>query len=211
MTTQPITEFPAGIVAGLPKKSEQIKKYSLNEFLSLGEADSDPDFYQNYELINGEILPTESKLGPSERHGEVLSNLDTALKNYVKSKQLGRVFAAAAFDINLADSYVIPDVAFVAAGRIPAKFEGMVPAVPDLVAEINSPSDITEKISNKIQLYKQVKINLIWSIYLLEEFVRVYQLQSDGTYRAYTPELSHELNGEEVVPGFKMFVKELFE
>lgn len=211
MTTSGITEAPAGIIAALPQTSEQIKKYTLREFLSLGDLDGDPDFYQNYELINGEIVPSERKLGPSGRHGEVLSNLDTALKTYVKAKQLGRVFATSACDIGLEDNYVIPDVAFVAAGRVPAKFDGMVPVVPDLVAEIHSPSDTTERISTKLQTYKQVKINLIWSIYLLEEFVRVYELQSDGTYQAYTLELNQELNGAEIVPGFKMPVGQLFE
>jgi len=53
-------------------------------------------------------------------------------------------------------NYLKPDVAFVKAGRVPNRFAGAIPAVPDLVAEINSPSDDGEHIREKIEIYKRL-------------------------------------------------------
>ena len=49
----------------------------------------------------------------------------------------------------------LPDVAFVAADRIPAwgEPEGMWPFAPDLAVEILSPTDLYEKVSGKIREY----------------------------------------------------------
>lgn len=100
------TSIPVSDISG--------KKYTTEEFLSLSDIDGDEDFYENYELISGEIVPKIGrKVGPSGRQGEIINNLGAALFNFVKPGNLGRVFSSSPCFIK-ADDYLIPDIAFVA-------------------------------------------------------------------------------------------------
>ena len=103
-------------------------------------------------------------------------------------------------------NYLIPDIAFVKSGRIPERFAGAIPAVPDLVAEINSPSDDGLHIQEKIEIYKQAGVRLLCSVYMMGEFVAVYDFTR--TKRTFlNPD--EELDGGEVLPGFRYKVSEL--
>ncbi len=183
------------------------KKLTVKQFLALDEIDGDENFYENYELINGEIVAKTKKKGPSGRHGEVINNLGSELRNFVKADKLGRVFVTSpcAFSEN---NYYIPDVAFVARGRITVlDFEGTVPVIPDLVAEVNSPSDTIEQIHNKIEVYLKAGVQLIWSINLVDKYIFVYQAgEPERTYLS----LKDELDGGAVLPNFKLKVADLF-
>ena len=184
------------------------KKLTVKQFLALGEIDGDENFYENYELIDGEIVAKTRKKGPSGRHGEVINNLGGELRNFVKAGKLGRVFVTSpcAFSEN---NYYIPDVAFVAKGRISVlDFQGTVPVIPDLIAEINSPSDTIEQIHNKIEVYLKAGVRLIWSINLVDKYVFVYQTgEPERTYLS----LKDELDSGTVLPNFKLKVADLFE
>ena len=106
-------------------------------------------------------------------------------------------------------SYVIPDVSlFLASTQLPTKFNGPIPALPELVAEINSPTDTTERIHDKIEIYRKAGVRLIWSIFLLDEYVLAYRMgQPDKQYLG----LDDELDGGEVLPGFQLRVRQLFD
>lgn len=103
-------------------------------------------------------------------------------------------------------NYLIPDVAFIRPGRIPERFAGAIPAVPDLLAEINSPSDDGLHIQEKIEIYKQAGVRLLWSVYMMEEFVAVYDLAHAKRIFLNPDE---ELDGGDVLPGFRYKVSEL--
>src|SRR3954470_9248342 len=91
------------------------------------------------ELIDGEIV----RMSPAgAKHGIVAMNLGATLRQFVKAKGLGRVFAAET-GFKLAPRRVrAPDVAFVRADRlaggVPEKFFD---GPPDLAIEVVSPSD----------------------------------------------------------------------
>ncbi len=201
------------------------QEYSLEEFFAWLKENVADD--RQFELINGEIVEKNAAgpNGPSGRHGEIMNNLGYYLKAHVLSHNLGRVFTDAPCQMpqlnpNTAAtdeaqpvskpkkaSYLIPDVLFVKAGRIPDRFSGPVPVVPDFVAEINSPSDDGEHIKAKIELYRQAGVPLIWSIYLMEEFVAIYRLEDPDKD---VLNLKGVLDGEEVIPEFKLKVSDLF-
>ncbi len=207
---------------------ETRKSYSLDEFFTWVRLHGDPD--ADYELINGEIVEKDEggRGGPSGRHALILSRLVTTLSNYVHSQNnVGQIFTNGPFllpkdetDIlepangstkpkskgKRQGNYLKPDVAFVKAGRVPDRFDGAIPAVPDLVVEINSPSDDGEHIEEKIQTYKKAGVALIWSIYMMEEFVVIYRL-GEGDKELLN--LRGELDGGDVLPGFRYKVNEL--
>lgn len=204
---------------------ETKKTYSLDEFFSWLRMHGNPN--ARYELINGEIVEKDAG-GPSGKHGEVISRLVIALGIYLQNQNnTGRIFTTAPFVLpkDEADTlqetngngsnkskrtrkgnYLIPDVAFVVGERLPEKFAGSVPVMPDLVAEINSPSDDGLHIQEKIEIYKQAGVRLLWSVYMMEEFVAVYDLTQAKRIFLNPDE---ELIGGEVLPGFRYKVSEL--
>lgn len=185
--------------------------YSLEEFLELEdlpETDEEGDPV-DYELIRGKLVAKKS--GPGGEHGEIVARvaayLNLSAGMLAGEKQVGRVFSGGSCNLGQ-DSNVIPDVCFVLKTRLPDPFKGPIPVAPDLVVEINSPTDTTERIQEKIELYQSVKVGLIWSIYLRGKYVLVYKKDNpEPTLVTF----SGELSGEDIVPGYKLPVKKLFE
>jgi Uma2 family endonuclease len=61
---------------------------------------------------------------------------------------------------------------------------------------------------NKVDAYLQAGVRLIWSIYMVQKFVAVYRL-NDPNIKFLN--LNDELDGEDLIPGFKLKVNKLFE
>lgn len=183
------------------------KLYTVEEFLNLEWSEDDDD---QYELIKGEIVPKD-KPGPSGKHGKIIGKVSASIITFATSGEtsLGDVFSNSACTLGRpkGSNYVIPDVSFVAAGRLPEDFDGPIPLAPDLVVEVNSDSDTLERIHNKIEGYQEAGVRLIWSIYLLEKYVLVYRL-NDLDIRFVN--VKGELDGEDVLPGFTLKVSDLF-
>jgi Uma2 family endonuclease len=103
----------------------------------------------------------------------------------------------------------IPDVAFIQSGRSVNidELKGF-PGAPDLAIEVISPSDTTERIHNKITLYRRFGVRLVWSIYILDKYVLVYNLDDPDVKLL---NLKDELDGGDVAPKFNLNVGKLFE
>jgi Uma2 family endonuclease len=176
------------------------KAYTIEEYAAL------PDNGRVYELVGGELV---EMAGPSGQHGDVVNFLGSRLRVHVDSKELGRVFSGASCVLNTETNTArVPDIAFVKAGRIPAKFKGPVPVAPDLAIEVISPSDSAEEIQNKVEDYQAAGVLLIWSIYLPGSFVLVRRL---GDFHIKLLNIDDELDGTDIVPNFKLLVGKLFE
>ncbi len=186
------------------------KLYTVEEFLNLNLPDDDDN---EYELIRGRLV-AKPKGGVSGEHGDMVARITTELNVFAGvragEKSLGKVYSGASSNLGLSQgrSYVEPDVCFVLKDRTPPKFKGPIPVAPDLVIEVWSPSDTTEKIQNKIEAYLEAGVRLIWSVYLLSKFVLVYRLNEPDLKLL---NLKDELDGEDVIPGFKVAVRNLFE
>ncbi len=199
------------------KKTAPKKYYNLEGFFAWIHENAQSD--TQYELINGEIVERNAAGpdGPSGKHGEVIARLTSALVVFAESNDLGRVFSTAPCLLpeqlqendkgkKKRASYLIPDIAFYVKSRIPDKFAGAIPAVPDLVVEVNSPSDDGEHIKAKIELYQKAGVRLIWSIYMMEEFVVIYRLgEPDKKFL----NLKDDLVGEDLLPNFAVNVAKL--
>ncbi len=100
-----------------------------------------------------------------------------------------------------------PDVAFVAAGRVPLHAPpGPLDLAPDLAVEVTSPSDKLEDLEVKLADYRSAGILLVWVVIPAVRTVRVFPLDGpDHALRA-----GDTLTGGAVLPGFAVAVADLF-
>ncbi len=174
--------------------------YTVSEFMELDL----PDDGKQYELIEGELIEMS---GPNVQHGLIISHLFHYLDSFLASNQLGRVLNNAAFELNSKNS-PIPDLAFISAKRlIGLDFTKPFPGAPDLAIEVMSPSDKWSDVSKKVQLYREAGAKLVWVIDPFDQGVTVHRY--DAPRRLLL--INDELDGEDVVPGFKLKISALFE
>ena len=167
-----------------------------------------PDDGQRHELIAGELRT----MAPSgSEHGWVAINLSTPLAQYVRAHRLGRVYAAeTGFQLTTGpDTVLAPDVAFVcqervvAAGRVTRYWSGP----PDLAAEVLSPNDRPAEVEEKVASWLAHGTRLVLVVDPRRRTVRVYR---PGTPPRTLAE--HDvLSSEDVVPGWTLPVRALFE
>jgi Uma2 family endonuclease len=101
-----------------------------------------------------------------------------------------------------------PDVSLILAARMtPELFEeGFTSIRPDLAIEVISPKDRVYDLEEKLDDYRDVGVPLIWLIYPRSRRVRV--LRPEGPPTELGPD--DELTGEEILPGFRCRVADLF-
>ncbi len=139
-------------------------------------------------------------------HGEIGAILTGHLFNHVYPNKLGRLFIAqTSFDIPPDGKEKQPDVSFVAAGRL----RTAATLAPDLAVKIVSPTDTAFGIEEKVIQYQQAGVRLIWVIYPTSQTVAVYRLTSE--IKPQILQGSEELDGDDVIPGFRLKVSALFE
>ncbi len=159
-----------------------------------------------YELSQGEMIPM-TPVGI--RHGVVVMNLGGLLRNHVAGKNLGAVCTEVGFRLGRnPDTVRAPDVAFIAKGRFPVEEipEKFADFPPDLAVEVLSPEDTASELLRKVEEYLAAGVPLIWVVDPATRTATVYRsLQNVRILSS-----SEELNGEEVIPGFRCKVSELF-
>lgn len=108
----------------------------------------------------------------------------------------------------------IPDLAFVTARRIPKKrSKKALDIVPDLVVEVHSPRDLAsqnryEEAQIKIRVYQAVGVRIVWAVNPRSQIVEVYHPGQLGPVSVLG--VNDVLDGEEVIPGFSLPVKQHF-
>jgi Uma2 family endonuclease len=161
-----------------------------------------------YELVNGRLV---------ERHVGLRAGLTTAqvvrlLGNYCAEHPLGYVFPGSDSGfLGFPDSPRTvrkPDVSFVRYGRfeneeVPA---GYAKLAPDLAVEVISPGDLFEDVGEKVEEYVRAGVRLVWVLSPKNKTVHGYR--ADGS--CFIVREAGELDGEDVVPGFRCKVHDLF-
>lgn len=172
--------------------------------MSLAEFESTPGLADNHELVRGELVPTM----PSNLvHARIAAWLGSKLTLYAMEHRLGTVFANdPGFHLG-PDTLRGPDIAFVAAGRLPQPLEASFGHLaPDLAVEIVSPNDTAFDIEDKVLTYLEAGVRLVWVVYPNRKTVHVSRADKP------TEVLSGEnvLDGEDVLAGFRLPLRELF-
>jgi Uma2 family endonuclease len=159
------------------------------------------------ELVKGELLEMPPAGG---RHGRVASRVDYRLRSYVEPNDLGEVFAAeTGFWISHdPDTVRAPDASFVAKGRLPAGEPptGYLDLAPDLAVEVVSPGDTAGEVQAKVEDWLRAGVRLVWVFYPDTRSVAIY----GGLHDVRVLTEQDELDGGQVLPGFRCRVRELF-
>ena len=166
-----------------------------------------PDDGYRYELVRGELR----KMAPAGHiHGRIAINVTTPLDRHVRAHALGTVYAAGT-GFKLASNPDIvraPDVAFIRRERVEAvgDVEGYWPGAPDLAVEVISPSDTYAEVQEKVFDWLYAGAQMVILVMSRKRAVTVYRSLTDIVMLT-----EHDtLDGGDVVPGWRLPVRELF-
>ena len=174
-----------------------------------------PDDSWQYEIVEGRLVRMPGSGGEASW---IAVNLIALLAAYVRLRGLGRVTGAdGTYDLTRpgdpTEIVLVPDVAFVQAGRLPAMgtpaAKRFLRVAPDLVAEVASPSQFHPEMDAKAQLYLERGVRLVWVIWPSAQSVDLWRPSAPAAPLA-TLGVSDALDGFDVVPGFSMPVVDLF-
>jgi Uma2 family endonuclease len=166
-----------------------------------------PDDGFRYELVKGELR----RMSPSGwRHGVVVVNVTLLLGQYVKTTKLG-VCCGAETGFKIAsdpDTVRAPDLGFVSRERIPGGGvpKTFWPGAPDLAVEVLSPGDTRREVDEKVADWLEAGARAVWVVNPKRLSVSVYRSMTDVTRLSE----GDELDGGDVVPGFRCKVSEIF-
>jgi Uma2 family endonuclease len=142
--------------------------------------------------------------------GRIVVILTRLLDTHVTAQQLGLVFGAdCGYQIFPHAPRLVryPDASFVRHERLPADLpDGNWRVLPDLVVEVVSPNDLAENVETRVMDFVRAGVPLIWVLYPNTRCARVLRKGGTATQLAATD----ELQGEDVVPGFRCRVEDLF-
>ena len=160
-----------------------------------------------YELVEGELV-TMSPSG--SEHGALVVNLTVLLAQHVKANKLGIVFGAeTGFKVaENPDTVLAPDVAFISLENVPESGipKKYWPGAPDLAVEVLSPGDTAREVEAKVGQWLAAGARLVWAVNPKRKSVTVHRGPKDSVTLSETD----ELDGGDVVPGFRCRVSEIF-
>ena len=167
-----------------------------------------PDDGMRHELVRGVLL---TMAPPFDEHGRLADRIGRSLERHVDAHQLGEVRRAeiGCLLTTSPDTVRSPDVAFVSNQHRESlgTFRGYFPGSPDLVVEVVSTNDRYGDVDKKVREWLEHGAKLV--------FVVNPRRRSVGVHRPGQPprtlSVDDTLSGEDVVPGWSMAVRDLFE
>jgi Uma2 family endonuclease len=158
------------------------------------------------ELVRGELR----MMSPAGfHHGRIAGRVHSRLSHFVEARGLGVVASAETgfFITRNPDTVRAPDVAFVRADRVPPhSARGFFEGAPDLAAEVLSPEDRPREVLAKVQDWLGAGARAVWVVDPAAQTVRAYQ-QGGAVARL---DLADDVTAEDILPGFRLPVREIF-
>ncbi len=175
--------------------------YSPEDLLTMPEG-------ERFELVDGQLL--EKQMGAESDWVGV--RLNRRVGNFVEERDLGLIFGSETGYQCFPDApskVRKPDGSFVRKGRLPGDRppKGHIRVAPDLAIEVISPNDLYYEVEQKVDDYRDAGFRLIWVINPDNRTVKVY---AGGREDWHELTESEELDGGDVLPGFRCRVAELF-
>lgn len=168
-----------------------------------------PDLGRPTELVRGEIVEMNQ---PIPLHGYICGTLSRILGNFVKEKDLGRVFTNDAGVVTERDPDTVrgPVVWYasydkIPRGKLPKKY---LDAVPDIAIEVLSPEDRWSKVLGKIAEFLDAGVPVVCVLDPDEETAEMFYGDHARDRKLSADE---DLTFPEILPGFSVKVSELFE
>jgi hypothetical protein len=165
-----------------------------------------------FEVVNGEIVELPDM---SFYAGLVANRLNCEMAFHLKTNDVGRSGVELLYRFPLPGDETRsrrPDVSYVSYERwprtrpIPATGNAL-EIVPDLVAEVVSPTDSAEELNSKVIEYLNAGVLLAWVVYPLSREVHSFR-PGAGESRIFRT--GDELNAGDILPGFRTPVLLLF-
>lgn len=158
-----------------------------------------------YEVVDGELVATLVDF----RHELVIPHIGAAVGGFVKEHGLGDVIASNALYVLPNGNKRGPDLSFVAAERLatlPA--ETVFPELaPDLAIEVLTRFDTARAVLDRIGDYLDAGVRLVWVV--------DPEKRRGAAYRSITNVreigVDEELEGEDVLPGFRCRLSEILD
>ena len=156
-----------------------------------------------FELVNGEIVEKVV----TQEHGIIAGFFVTELNLYLRQNKIGRVGVEIRHrDVGDEENDRLPDVSFTRDLDKPMTKVGAVPYMPDLAVEIKSPDDTFKEMREKAHYYLAHGTTLVWLVFPDKRIVEVYSLDEEQVLTE-----SDTLIGGELLPGFSLVVRNIFE
>ena len=159
-----------------------------------------------FELVDGVLV--EKAIGYLE--SSIAAVLIKLIGYYLDEHDLG-VVAGEAGMLRIGTGLVrIPDVSFVSWDRLPGRRIPRKPIpnlVPDLAVEVISRGNTRREMARKLSEYFGAGVRLVWLVYPKSKAIEVYT----GLDACRTLRIKDTLDGGDVLPGFSMPVRKLFE
>jgi len=159
-----------------------------------------------YELVDGRLV--EKHVSAISTH--VAGKIARILGNYCDSPLTAHIFSEQGYTCfpSKPSQMRRPDLSLILANRMTAELfeEGVSTIRPDLVVEVVSPNDLAYDLEDKLQDFQDASIPLVWIVFPPVRKVRVIRL--NGPISELGPD--DELTGENVLPGFRCRVADLF-
>jgi Uma2 family endonuclease len=161
---------------------------------------------RKFELIYGVIV---EEMSPSFEHGEMVLDIGSFVRAFVKEHDLGRV-AVEVDHYNPPDKFNTrrPDIEFISKERL-AQFDptGFVPLMPDLAIEVKSPTNTPEELRQKAAYYLQNGARMVW-LFNPETQTVMAHTQENPAGKKFG--IDDTLDGGDVLPGFRLALKDIF-
>ncbi len=160
------------------------------------------------ELVAGRVV----RMTPtSPARGRIEVNVAAALKQFVRTRNLGVVMAGevGVFTRRNPDTVRAPDVLYLSRERDARRRRphGFLDVAPELVVEILSPTDRPDPLRRKLGEYLAAGVRVVW---VIDPATRTVQIHHDGG-EPVSLEVGAVVTGEDVLPGFEMPVDDIFE
>jgi Uma2 family endonuclease len=155
------------------------------------------------ELIDGTLV--EKAVGFWE--GQIAARLIIIVGNFADAHDLGAMFAPDTTMRMLSGHVRLPDVSFISKERLPTTDEAIPTIAPDLAVEALSDSNTAGEIALKLTDFFQSGTRLAWVLDRRPRTVAVYHAPGKP---AMVLDEHGTLEGEQVMPGLKIAVGDLF-
>lgn len=176
------------------------KLYTAAELWELSRGED----HKRYELWNGRLI----EVSPTGDMHTILSVwLAHLLLSFVVPRDLGDVTGEIGGYQLTEDTVLAPDVGFIAKGRLQQLTGKFIAFAPDLAIEIRSPGDTTTEIYEKVVEYFKYGTRLVWVVYPRSRTIHVYT----SAVQVKILTVDDVLDGGDVLPGFSVPVREIFQ
>lgn len=181
------------------------RHYTLTDLREIEQRPENRD--KTFELINGEIIEVTA---PEVIHNYIISMLVRKVGRYLDDNDIGMIFGDnISFTLSNGDE-LIPDASFVAHAQITYPLPKRFQFAPEFAVEIASPSNTERELLEKAESYLQSGTKFVWIGYPVKRVFDVCHLTEDGSLIFRKVDINGTLDGEDVLPGFKFAVKDVF-